>query len=177
MAIDMTRAVLEAVPLIQEFHKRFTYDPDTGLLWYRDDYRCSGLTAAARSKPAGTFDRHGYGKVGVCQQVIGLHRVIWMMMYGAIPDGYTIDHRDRNPSNNRLDNLRLATRAEQQQNRSRVSSGFPRGVRARRGRWVGTVKANGETFNAGSFDTMEQAEEAVIELRTLLHGEFAFTED
>lgn len=39
-----------------------------------------------------------------------LHNVIWEMLNGPIPDGYTVDHRDRDGLNNMPDNFRLATR-------------------------------------------------------------------
>lgn len=42
-----------------------------------------------------------------------LHRLVWIAFNGPIPDGVTINHRDGNKANNRLDNLELATHAEQ----------------------------------------------------------------
>ncbi|HBL5176781.1 TPA: HNH endonuclease, partial [Enterobacter hormaechei] len=38
-----------------------------------------------------------------------LHRLVWALSNGAIPDGYYIDHIDNNPANNHPYNLRLAT--------------------------------------------------------------------
>jgi len=34
-------------------------------------------------------------------------RIIWEMHYGAIPVGYTIYHKDKNPLNNKIENLEL----------------------------------------------------------------------
>ena len=41
-----------------------------------------------------------------------LHRQVWIFHNGAIPDGMTIDHIDRNKDNNQIENLRLATYSE-----------------------------------------------------------------
>ena len=41
-----------------------------------------------------------------------VHRFIWEAFNGPIPDGMTIDHIDNDRTNNRLDNLRLLTHAE-----------------------------------------------------------------
>ena len=45
------------------------------------------------------------------------HRVFWEMVNGEIPDGMTIDHIDQDSTNNRLENLRLASQTEQHRNR------------------------------------------------------------
>lgn len=41
-----------------------------------------------------------------------LHRVMWYMAYGPIPDGYEINHIDENKQNNALSNLNLMTHKE-----------------------------------------------------------------
>ncbi len=46
-----------------------------------------------------------------------LHNAVWEFCHGAIPPGFTVDHRDRDSLNNSLDNLRLATRSQQNANR------------------------------------------------------------
>lgn len=63
-------------------------------------------------------------------KTIHLHRFIWYLHNGVPEDKYLVDHIDRNRLNDRLENLRLATKAENAKNRSKQSnntSGF-RGV-------------------------------------------------
>src|SRR4249920_1606718 len=45
-----------------------------------------------------------------------LHRIVWLLYYGE-PVPHTIDHKDTNPLNNRIDNLRDATTSENAINR------------------------------------------------------------
>lgn len=45
-----------------------------------------------------------------------VHRVVWELAYGPIPDGMCIDHIDGDRSNNRLSNLRLVTLSVNQRN-------------------------------------------------------------
>ena len=40
------------------------------------------------------------------------HRMVWAWHYGEVPIGYEIDHINTNPFDNRIENLRLTTRAE-----------------------------------------------------------------
>jgi hypothetical protein len=40
-----------------------------------------------------------------------LHRAIWMWHHGDPPQGFVIDHADRDPSNNRVENLRAVPKA------------------------------------------------------------------
>lgn len=43
---------------------------------------------------------------------IGLHRLLMMAFVGPCPEGQEVCHNDGNPANNRLDNLRYDTHAE-----------------------------------------------------------------
>ena len=54
---------------------------------------------------AGSFDGHGYIFVHVDGRFYKAHRIIWLMHYGYFPEN-NIDHINRNPSDNRIENLR-----------------------------------------------------------------------
>lgn len=45
-----------------------------------------------------------------------LHRAVWEYYYGQIPNGLMIDHINRNKTDNRIENLRLATAKENRMN-------------------------------------------------------------
>lgn len=63
-----------------------------------------------------TFQARYQGEV----HSVPVQRLVWQVNKGDIPPGLTVNHKDGNPSNNRLDNLELATQAEQQRHRYRV---------------------------------------------------------
>lgn len=47
---------------------------------------------------------------------VQIHRIIWQLFYGTIPQGLVVDHIDGNPLNNEISNLRLITQAENRRN-------------------------------------------------------------
>ena len=53
--------------------------------------------------------RGRYIQVSINHTRIPAHRIIWLDSRGPIPDGFVINHRDRNRSNNRLANLEAVT--------------------------------------------------------------------
>jgi hypothetical protein len=107
-----------------------------------------------------------------------VHRLLWQMFVGEIPQGYEIDHINRNRADCRLENLRLATVAQNQVNNSpkENKSGF-RGVvkdnRPGRTRYRAFIRANKKKIQIGSYKTKEEAAIAYDEAAKRYHGEFA----
>lgn len=130
--------------------------------------------------PVGTEVRgvgsHGYYSVRRFNKAYLVHRVLWEMRHGPIPDGCEVDHIDGNRLNNTAGNLRLASRAQQTFNtkmRADNTSGH-RGVyhNAAKRRWDGMVQANGRVYRK-SFSTKEDAINWTTAMRKSLHKEFA----
>jgi hypothetical protein len=88
------------------------------------------------------------------------HRVAWMMMYGEIPKGMVIDHINRIRHDNRIENLRPISHADnvRNQNQSRRLSKY-KGVNyvKPRGKWRVRVKLYGKDYHIGTFETEELA--------------------
>lgn len=104
------------------------------------------------------------------------HRIVWTLTHGEIPEGLVVDHIDGDTSNNSIDNLRLATKRQNQHNR-RVSStevkpnGLPKGVSMWRGWYRVQIRANDKRYSK-NFKTLDEAVEWAKEKRRELHGEF-----
>jgi len=88
-----------------------------------------------------------------------------------------IDHKDRNPLNNRKSNFRFCTNAENSRNsslRKTNKSGF-KGVswRKDRKRWTARIKLNGKQLWVGTFKDKLKAAKAYNAAAIKYHGEFA----
>ena len=124
-----------------------------------------------------------YGHKIICVSVDGkasshsMSRMIWESFNGPIPDKMEIDHIDRNPSNNSLSNLRLATRTENARNNSghRNSGSKHSGVSfyKRQNKWQAYIRVNRKLVHLGYFDTEQQAAEKRLQAENTLFGEFA----
>lgn len=91
-----------------------------------------------------------YGKIG--GKTVYLHQFVFQLEYGYLPE--LIDHIDRNPLNNRIENLRPANKSLNARNNGRV------GMAARKtlgGRFVATIKRHGKERYLGSYETPEEA--------------------
>jgi hypothetical protein len=117
----------------------------------------------------------GYIVVNVDGRFFKASRIIWRMVTGQDPGELLIDHIDGDPSNDRFDNLRVATTCQDAFNsrtyRTRLS-GLPKGV-VRRGSKYRARIGDGGCIDLGTYDTLEQAHDAYIRASRSICGEFA----
>lgn len=100
--IDFTQARL---------HELFSYDPETGnFAWRVQKSRNTKI-----GKPLNKTNGNGYKSVKIEGKSYLIHRLIWLYVYGKLPDG-EIDHKNKIRNDNRLCNLREVTRTDNCQN-------------------------------------------------------------
>ena len=137
-----------------------------------DEQSPSGLRYIKSGKFAGTKRKSGSWQIFYKKKHYLAHRVIWFLHSGNDPLEQEIDHIDRNPSNNRLDNLRLATRSQNCTNKITCSASGYRGVKKHHKgkRWQACIQRK----HLGYFSTKEEAALAFDKAAKKLYGEFAF---
>lgn len=124
----------------------------------------------------GATNGDGYGVLRVNGRLVPAHRFAWEREHGPIPDAMFIDHMCFERLCCNVDHLRLATRAQNQQNRSGAQRGSTTGARGvyRDGdRYFAKVVHRGKQHYAGTFDTIAEASAAAATKRSILFGEFA----
>jgi hypothetical protein len=160
-------------------HEWLDYDPATGIFrWKLEPRPCRPLIGEI----AGTLRKTGYIFIKVRGfPILAAHRLAWIYMHGPTIGGGEIDHKDGNPANNAIDNLRLATSSEQKQNK-RVQSNNRSGLKgayyhaAHKGKkWRTQIKVGEKLIFLGYFYTPEEAHAAYSEAAVAYFGEFART--
>lgn len=97
--------------------------------------------------------------------------VVWAKRMGVVPEGFEIDHVNRNRYDTMLENLRLATRQQQTQNRCKSShntTGY-KGVYIAYGHFRASATLDGKIYYNGTrHKTAGAANRAAIALRKRL---------
>lgn len=164
--------------------KFLAYDPRSGnFIWLArpDDI---GWTRKNAGKPAGTISTHGkpdapisYVRIRVCGRDFFAHRLAWLWVNGELPEGAEIDHINGDTLDNRIANLRLATRAQNGANQGlrRNNTSGVKGVSwdAKRGRWFASITIEGKSKALGRFDDFDDAVAARKAAEDEHHGVFA----
>jgi hypothetical protein len=97
------------------------------------------------------------------------------MHHGYLP--YHVDHINGIKNDNRIENLRPASKAENSYN-SKLKKNNTSGIKSVRWNkinkvWMVTLGVNGKAKYFGSFKDIELAELVAIEARNKYHGQFA----
>ena len=95
-----------------------------------------------------------------------MHRVIYIMHNGHIPQRLQIDHIDRNKLNNRIENLRLVTHQENGFNRDDQKGYY---FVKSRNNYRARIVVDGKTISLGSFKTEQEAREAYLKAKAEYH--------
>jgi len=154
----------------------FEYDSQTGkVIWLVD--RFTGKPPrkiVSAGEEAGSYSDSGYRVISINRQRIYTHRLAWMLVYGEWPEK-VLDHIDTNRANNRLENLRLATQAENRSNTTvRAKSGFKGVIKQPLAKsYMAQITVGGEHHYLGSYPTAEEAHASYCEAARKAFGEFA----
>jgi len=109
---------------------RLNYEPETGIFtWlHRVETNRFDKTWNKRfaGKVAGDLKPNGYWYIQLDGKRYLAHRLAWLYVYGVLPES-ELDHVNRDTADNRIANLRLATRSQQNHNvkkKKNNTSGF-----------------------------------------------------
>lgn len=162
--------------LTQEYLQfRLIYFPDSGIfVWKNNDVGSNQWNSRCADKNAGSIDSQGYVQITIDGISYLAHRLAFLYMTGEWPT-ILIDHEDTNRSNNAWDNIRQANHSQNGSNSklsARNTSGY-KGVTPFKGKFTARVGINRQQHYLGIFDTAELANDAVVDKRKELHGEFS----
>jgi len=143
------------------------YNPDTGeFRWKVQISRKSTI-----GKRAGSLSKHlGYRILRINGVQIYEHRAAWFYVYGRMPLG-DVDHINGIKNDNRICNLREATRAQNMLNLHKPNrnnkSGFL-GVHKVGNSYASRITVAGKTKHLGCFRTAEEAHARYLEWKNFL---------
>ena len=157
-------------PTYAELHELFFYDPDTGFLHWKIR-PSSHMMWGDQVAPKPSTD--GYLRAGINGVLYKQHNIIWIMKHGNLPDGVTVDHKDKDRRNNRLDNLRLASNRQQEINKN--VRGFTKQIDCTLRPWRSFHSIDNQMTRIGNFSTALQARLAYERRTYELEPEFANT--
>lgn len=164
----------------QEYARElFDYDKETGKLYWRirprEHFKTTRgwITSNAKhaGKEVGCAYESGHLMVKIGLRTWPVHRVVWLMHTGELPE--TLDHINRIPSDNRIENLRPCTDSENIINSKKRAAGKVAGVYVvRPGVWKACLRVRGELHYLGCFRSWDAAKQAYEKCLRENFGEF-----
>lgn len=146
---------------IKRLKELLIYDIETGFfIWKKNGLR------------AGWNDSDGYRKIQIDGVYYREHRLAWFYVYLKWPSN-EIDHRDGVRNNNRILNLRDATRSQNRQNLS-IKTKWESKTRGcswhkKTKKWQAYIIVNKKWYALGYFNSREEAGSAYLTAKQRLH--------
>lgn len=142
-------------PTYDFVRKSFDYNPNSGILIRK--IASNGFPA---NEEAGYQLKNGYKNIKILGNTYSVHRVIWLWMEGFWPEPQ-IDHIDRDPSNNKWENLRMVSSVCNIRNQG-INSVNTTGVKGvcpykDSGKYFVYVYINRKSYHIGSFTDFTEA--------------------
>lgn len=166
----MVRA--KAAPPIERVRELLDYDPQIGIFRWRNPQS----NRVREGTIAGKVGNRGYWRIGIDGRRCLAHRLAWAWFHGYDPQE-DVDHINGVRDDNRIANLRIATRSQNLWNSRRHfdnSSGF-KGVSFDKNRrqWQAHICVAGKVIHLGRFSTPEEAHAAYLAAALKYFGDFA----
>lgn len=166
--ISLGEAPLDA----ERLRELLSYNPETGVFVWKKNLNRTDLTG----KRAGTLHKNRYRRIKIGDRLYREHRLVWLYVHGRWPS-FDIDHINNNGMDNRLSNLREATKSQNMANAigwKNNTSGF-RGVFLRRdtGKYRVIIGKDGKLLRFGQFADPVAAYEVYLAKMKELFGNFA----
>lgn len=138
-------------------------------------YNDGHLYRIKTGKRAGCVRKDGYVQIRINYKFYLAHRLIYLLHYNTLPA--IIDHIDGNQSNNKIENLREATRTQNGYNAKKWKNNTSgtKGVSfsTQRNKWRVRLIIKGVETHFGFFEDLELAALVANEARDKYHGVYA----
>lgn len=153
------------LPPLHRLTAELSYDPSTGeFRWLRGKQGRNADLSVAQ------YVNNGYRRIQVDGRTYLAHRLAFYMAHRREPVG-EIDHIDGNRANNKIDNLREATRVENARNRH--SRGVFKHPHRQARPYTARIQFDGKLKHIGVFATYDEAAAAYAAATRNLFGEFS----
>jgi hypothetical protein len=144
---------------------------DGNLYWKEKTSKYSNIKIG---QLVGFLDAENYRRVVVNKKSYGVHQIVYLIFHGFIPN--EIDHKDGNPLNNCIENLREATRFQQGCN-TKINKNNNSGVKGvylnkQLKRYVVRLSVNGKRKSFGTYKDIDYAKFISESMRYKYHKEF-----
>lgn len=141
------------------------YDPETGVFTWKKQ-TSNNVKVGDQT---GNISTWGYVQITVRRKRFAAHRLAWLYVYGAWPNG-EIDHINRVKTDNSIANLREVTKVTNCQNRPPRKENPGAYYDARINKWRSLITVNKKRIDLGYFASAELASEAYLEAKAVHHS-------